>query len=305
ITIPWDRMDPEYLAVPQRWDIKDLVRFIIILGPTSSTIDICTFSINWFYYGIRDPGDTLGLEKFHTHWFLTGLLTQTLVVHLLRTEKIPGLQSRAAKPLIFSTVTIILIGFAVPYIPPFAHALGLVNPNPSFVGFLALLFFSNRDVDFYKLRSECGGLFWYAAEELCPGYLHKASPADACLVEIARRDCSSEPNHRQQVDTKPPRDVLGYSAIPSPVDEEPCESHYLKAKDAYSAILDNIGCICKVLLSLNLDSCCVALPKRFNAPLTPRECKAEIAIYLFPRGAHAFSASAALATTSLMRCANP
>ena len=86
------------------------------------------------------------------------------------------------------------------------------------------------------------------------------TPADTCLVEIARRDCSSEPNHRQQVDTKPSRDVLGDSAIPSPVDEEPCESHYLKAKEAYSAILDNIGCICKVLLSLNLDSCCVAGP---------------------------------------------
>ncbi|KIW38200.1 copper-translocating P-type ATPase [Exophiala oligosperma] len=83
---------------------------------------------------------------------------------------------------------------------------------------------------------------------------------DTCLVEIARRDCSSEPNHKQQIDTKPSHDVLNDSAIPSQADEEPCQSHYLKAKEAYSAILDNMGCICKVLLSLNLDSCCVALP---------------------------------------------
>ncbi|KFY03768.1 hypothetical protein V490_00091, partial [Pseudogymnoascus sp. VKM F-3557] len=86
--------------------------------------------------------------------------------------------------------------------------------------------------------------------------------ADTCLVEIARRDCNSEPDHRQQIDTKTPRDVHGDSTIPSRADEEPCESHYLKAKAAYSGMLDNIGCICKVLLSLNLDSCCVALPAR-------------------------------------------
>ncbi|CUS14361.1 unnamed protein product [Tuber aestivum] len=83
---------------------------------------------------------------------------------------------------------------------------------------------------------------------------------DTCLVEIARRDCSSEPNHKQQADTKPSHDLLNDSAIPSRADEGPCQSHYLKAKEAYSAILDNMGCICKVLLSLNLDSCCVALP---------------------------------------------
>ena len=136
VAIPWDRMDAEYLAVPQRWDIKDLFRFIVVLGPTSSTIDMCTFCLSWFYYGIRSADDIAGVKTFHTHWFLEGLLTQTLIVHLLRTTKVPGFQSRAAKVLVASTVTIMTIGFAIPFISPFADALQLVRPENSFVGFL-------------------------------------------------------------------------------------------------------------------------------------------------------------------------
>jgi Mg2+-importing ATPase len=137
IAIPWDRMDSEYLAVPQRWDVKDLFRFIIVLGPTSSTIDMCTFLLNWFYYGIQSADDSVGVQTFHTHWFLEGLLTQTLIVHLLRTAKIPGFQSRAARVLVASTVTIMFVGFAIPYTGPIASALDLVHPRSSFVGFLA------------------------------------------------------------------------------------------------------------------------------------------------------------------------
>jgi Mg2+-importing ATPase len=137
IAIPWDRMDPEYIAVPPRWDIKDLLRFIVVFGPTSSTIDMCTFCLSWFYYGIRSASDRHGVKLFHTHWFLEGLLTQTLIVHLLRTAKIPGFQSRAAPVLVFSTLTIMVVGFVLPYIPPLAGALQMVRPKTSFIGFLA------------------------------------------------------------------------------------------------------------------------------------------------------------------------
>ena len=130
-------MDPEYLALPQRWNVWDLLRFILVLGPTSSTIDMCTFCLNWFYYGIRSADNIRGVKTFHTHWFLEGLLTQTLIVHLLRTAKIPGFQSRAARVLVASTVTVMLLGFSIPYIPPFANALQLVRPRNSFIEFLA------------------------------------------------------------------------------------------------------------------------------------------------------------------------
>jgi P-type Mg2+ transporter len=135
IAIPWDRMDEEYLLTPQVWNVKDVLRFVLVLGPTSSTIDMCTFSLNWFYYGIR-TANSGGVAGAHTNWFLQGLLTQTLIVHMLRTAKIPLFQRRAAHVLVFTTVTIIFVGFAIPYIPPFQHAMLLVRPANSFVGFL-------------------------------------------------------------------------------------------------------------------------------------------------------------------------
>ena len=101
VAIPWDRMDEEYLQEPRRWNATgktflslpatcivcglarrainaihpDLLRFIIVLGPTSSTIDICTFSLGWFYYGIRTRSIQADVDKFHTHWFLQGFVT--------------------------------------------------------------------------------------------------------------------------------------------------------------------------------------------------------------------------------------
>jgi Mg2+-importing ATPase len=138
IAIPWDRMDEEFLAMPQRWDAKDLLRFILVLGPTSSTIDMCTFSLGWFYYGVQDPSDSYAVTLFHTQWFLEGLLTQTLIVHLLRTAKVPGFQSRAAPVLVFSTLSVMAVGFLLPYIPAFANALNFVRPKNSFIGFLVL-----------------------------------------------------------------------------------------------------------------------------------------------------------------------
>ncbi|KAJ3528206.1 hypothetical protein NM208_g10309 [Fusarium decemcellulare] len=136
IAIPWDRVDQEYLEKPKRWNTLDLLRFIIILGPTSSIIDILTFLLGWFFYRVQTTADTKAVRMFQAHWFLQGLVTQTLVVHLLRTAKVPFIQSRAAKPLVISTVSIILVGFAIPWIPPFQSALQFTRPAVSFVGFL-------------------------------------------------------------------------------------------------------------------------------------------------------------------------
>ncbi|KJF61014.1 magnesium-translocating P-type ATPase [Coccidioides immitis RS] len=137
IAIPWDRMDEEYLQEPKKWDAIDLLRFIIVLGPTSSTIDVLTFCLGWFYYNIRTADDPEAVKLFRTHWFLQGLLTQTIIVHLLRTAKIPIIQSRAARAMVASTTIIMAVGFVLPYIPLFQAALRFVNPAATFVGFLA------------------------------------------------------------------------------------------------------------------------------------------------------------------------
>lgn len=137
LALPWDRMDAEFLAAPQTWQMRDLIRFVLVLGPTSSTIDMCTFLLNWFYYGIQSADDPVGVARFQTHWFLEGLLTQTIIVHLLRTAKVPVLQSRAAPPLVVSTTAIAVIGIVLPYLPGLSEALGFVRPADSFLGFLA------------------------------------------------------------------------------------------------------------------------------------------------------------------------
>lgn len=136
---PWDAMDAEYLATPHSWDMRDTLRFVVCLGPTSSIIDITTFLISWFYFGVRTSNDTAGVAQVQAHWFLQGLLTQVLIVHVLRTAEVPFVKSssRAAGPLAFATMAVAGIGFATPFIPPLGHALGMGFPAKEFIGFLA------------------------------------------------------------------------------------------------------------------------------------------------------------------------
>ncbi|TQV95429.1 Mg-transporting ATPase [Cordyceps javanica] len=136
IAIPWDKVDAEFLESPKSWRPWDLLRFVVVLGPTSSVIDVCTFLLGWFYYGIRTTEDPAAVSQFQTHWFLQGLLTQTLIVHLLRTAKLPFVQSRSSIHLGLSTAAIMAVGFVLPWIPAFHSALSFVNPKGSFIGFL-------------------------------------------------------------------------------------------------------------------------------------------------------------------------
>ena len=96
MAIPWDHMDPEFLAIPHRWSMKSVLRFMVWMGPWSSVFDILTFLYMYFYYGIQKETDDVTL--FQTTWFTVGLLTQTLIVHMIRTPirtlKIPFIQSR-------------------------------------------------------------------------------------------------------------------------------------------------------------------------------------------------------------------
>ena len=121
----------------RRCDRQDLLRFIVIFGPTLSTIDVCTFCLGWFYYGLHSTSDVPAVRTFHTHQFLKGLPTQTLIVHMLRTANTPRYQSRAARVLVLSTLTIMLVGFSIPFVPSLAGALQLVRPKTRFMGFLA------------------------------------------------------------------------------------------------------------------------------------------------------------------------
>ncbi len=129
LSIPFDRMDDEYIRKPRKWDAGDIGRFMVWIGPTSSVFDITTFLLLWFVFRANAPAHQ---AFFQSGWFVESLLTQTLVVHMIRTRKIPFLQSAASAPVLGLTTAIIAIGLALPY-TELGHKLGMVElPAPYF-----------------------------------------------------------------------------------------------------------------------------------------------------------------------------
>lgn len=111
IAIPFDNVDHELLKRPQRWQPGDIGRFMIFFGPISLIFDLLTYAMMWFVFG----ADTLEEQTlFQSGWFVVGLLTQTLIVHMVRTPKVPFIQSRAATPLLVMTAVIMVLGIFIP-----------------------------------------------------------------------------------------------------------------------------------------------------------------------------------------------
>ncbi|MEX5559258.1 magnesium-translocating P-type ATPase [Pseudomonas rhodesiae] len=117
IAIPFDNVDADMLAKPQRWQPGDVGRFMLFFGPISSIFDITTFALMWYVFDANTPDHQ---TLFQSGWFVVGLLTQTLIVHMIRTPKIPFLQSRAAMPLMVMTGVIMAVGIFLP-MGPLAH----------------------------------------------------------------------------------------------------------------------------------------------------------------------------------------
>jgi Mg2+-importing ATPase len=109
-TIPTDNVDAEYLAVPRRWDIGNIAKFVLVIGPISSIFDYATYFT--MLYGFNAWNNA---ALFQTGWFVESLLTQTLIIHIIRTAKIPFLESRASTALITTTIIIAAIGIALPF----------------------------------------------------------------------------------------------------------------------------------------------------------------------------------------------
>jgi Mg2+-importing ATPase len=111
IAIPFDNVDAEFLARPQNWRADDIRRFMIFFGPISSIFDIATFLVMWYVF----HADSIERQTlFQSAWFIEGLVSQTLVVHMIRTRKIPFIQSRPGWPLAIMTIVIVAIGIALP-----------------------------------------------------------------------------------------------------------------------------------------------------------------------------------------------
>ncbi|WP_300599102.1 magnesium-translocating P-type ATPase [Niabella sp.] len=125
ISIPWDRMDEEFLLEPKKWDASGIQRFMIFIGPISSIFDYATFALMFFLFKANTPEHQ---SLFQSGWFIEGLLSQTLIVHMIRTRKIPFIQSWASAPVVALTSLIMLIGMALPF-TPFAASLKM-QPLP-------------------------------------------------------------------------------------------------------------------------------------------------------------------------------
>ena len=145
LPIPTDEVDPEQVAKPRPWSMGEIARFILFIGPCSSIFDYTTYAMMWFIFkcsnlgltpppeladhfaraSLTNPDSTYAAALFQTGWFVESLLTQTLIIHIIRTNKIPFIQSRASGPLIITTAAIMLVGIWLPF-SPIGLSLGFV-----------------------------------------------------------------------------------------------------------------------------------------------------------------------------------
>ena len=114
VPIPTDDVDPEQIARPRPWSMNAISRFILFIGPCSSVFDYTTFFIMLYVFGCWNP---VNAPLFQTGWFVESLLTQTLIIHVIRTNRIPFLQSWASWPLIVTTAVIMAVGAWLPFSP--------------------------------------------------------------------------------------------------------------------------------------------------------------------------------------------
>jgi len=139
--IPTDAVDPEQIARPRQWDIRELTRFVLLIGPCSSVFDYTTYLIMLSVFKCWDVSTpeaaAHSASLFQTGWFVESLLTQTLIIHIIRTNKIPLLQSRSSRLVALMTLLVMTVGVAIPF-SPVGASLGF-SPLPALYWPLLLL----------------------------------------------------------------------------------------------------------------------------------------------------------------------
>ncbi len=143
-SVPTDAVDPEQIARPRPWDFKELTRFILFIGPCSSIFDYTTFflMLDVFHCWNTSTPAAAGhsARLFQTGWFVESLLTQTLIIHVIRTNKIPFLQSMASGAVMVTSAVVMAIALALPSLP-LGRLLGFTPLPALYWPFLALTLF--------------------------------------------------------------------------------------------------------------------------------------------------------------------
>jgi len=155
VPIPTDNVGPQQIAKPRPWAMGEIAKFIMFIGPISSIFDYTTFCLMWFFFKCGnlglvppellgrfahvtgDPNSTYAAALFNTGWFVESLITQTLIIHVIRTNLLPFIQSRASWQLTMTTIAIMGIGAWLPF-SPLAQYLGFVPLPWQFWPFLAV-----------------------------------------------------------------------------------------------------------------------------------------------------------------------
>lgn len=137
IAIPFDQVDAELVSQPLKWNPGGIGRFMLFFGPLSSVFDLVTFVVMWFVFKANTVENQ---SLFQSGWFVVGLLTQTLIVHMIRTPKIPFIESRPAWPLLGATLLVMAIGIFLPMGPLAAYFKLEALPWPYFVWLIGILF---------------------------------------------------------------------------------------------------------------------------------------------------------------------
>ncbi len=122
VPIPTNNVDASQIALPRPWDMGEIRKFILYIGPVSSLFDYSTFLAMLYVFKCWDPARA---ALFHTGWFVESLLTQTLIIHVIRTKRLPLIQSRASLPIVLTGLAVMAFGTALPY-SPLAAYLGFV-----------------------------------------------------------------------------------------------------------------------------------------------------------------------------------
>jgi Mg2+-importing ATPase len=157
VPIPTDNVGPKQIAKPRPWNMGEIAKFIVFIGPISSIFDYTTYFVMWFVFKCRDlgllpppglaarfpltadPNHTYVAALFHSGWFVESLMTQTLIIHVIRTNQLPFIQSRSSWQLTMTSLLIMGIGAYLPY-SPLASTLGFVPlPRPYWAILLATL----------------------------------------------------------------------------------------------------------------------------------------------------------------------
>jgi len=137
LALPWDKVDEEYMLKPQSWCWQRLLWFVVVFGPLSTAADMGILCLNWFHYNIRKAYHPL-ISLAQTNWFVSGLVTQVVIIFVLRTGKVPFLQSTASLGLLAVTVAVLSLGIALAFALQPPNFMGTTPPDEVFAGVLVV-----------------------------------------------------------------------------------------------------------------------------------------------------------------------